>query len=915
MAYDHRTTEQYWQDRWSEEGLYRSVVDWDRPKYYALTMLPYPSGDLHMGHWYTMTPSDARARYLRMKGYNVLFPMGFDAFGLPAENAAVQRNVHPADWTWDNIDRMRRQLRSMGAMYDWEREMVSCDPEYYQWTEWLFRRFFEGDIAYRGEAIVNWSPTLETVLANEQVIDGKDERTGQPVIQKKMAQWFFAITNYADELLDFSEIDWPEPVKAMQTNWIGRSEGADVVFSTESGAEIPVFTTRPDTLWGATFMVLAPEHPLVDTLTDDAHRESVDAYRTAAAGRSELERMEADREKTGVFTGGFAINPVNGAPIPVWVADYVLLSYGSGAIMAVPAHDERDFAFARQFDLSVVPVIQPAGEEPLDGATMTEAYIGPGTMVDSGPIDGVATTDAKGRDNPSVAAAIDWLEENGAGEEAVNYRMRDWLISRQRYWGTPIPMVYRENGTVEPASDLPVLLPEAPAFSGGPSPLATDEAFLNTTDSEGRPARRESDTMDTFMCSSWYPYRYLSPHFDEALFDPEEAAYWLPIDTYTGGAEHATMHLLYTRFFTKAMRDLGVFEDTVRVMEKHGRDPEGLFDEPMLQLRNQGQILGEERPGDRLVIAGEWIDERFVAESVRVDDHALDDAAPVVGQLMRRTERTLQVETADGSVTIEVPEGAEVDVPGIDGINDVTQLRHHLDVQRMSKSKGNVVNPDELVERYGADTVRLYLMFAFDWEKGGPWDSRGIAGARRFIDDVWKFGTTDYQPGEVSAEASATLRRAAHQTIDKVGRDMEAFKWNTAVAALMTLRNSLLEARRTASVSLDVWNEAVDILLVLLAPIAPHITEELWSRRGNDESVHLQPWPESDPDAAADQTVTLVVQVNGKVRDRIEVSPDIDEEAAVAAAMGAERIQDWLAKGEIRKVIARPPNLVNIVVT
>jgi leucyl-tRNA synthetase len=374
------------------------------------------------------------------------------------------------------------------------------------------------------------------------------------------------------------------------------------------------------------------------------------------------------------------------------------------------------------------------------------------------------------------------------------------------------------------------------------------------------------------------------------------------------------MHLLYTRFFTKAMRDLGVFEDTIRAMEEHGRDPAGLFDEPMLQLRNQGQILGEERPGDRLVVAGEWENGRFVAESVRVDDHAPEDAAPVVGQLMRRTERTLQVKTTDGTVTVEVPEHAEVEVPGIDGINDVTQLRHHLDVQRMSKSKGNVVNPDELVERYGADTVRLYLMFAFDWEKGGPWDSRGIAGARRFIDDVWKIGIADYQADEVSAEASAALRRAAHQAIDKVGSDMEAFKWNTAVAALMTLRNHLLEARRAASVSNETWSEAVDLLLVLLAPIAPHITEELWSRRGNGESIHLQAWPEADPDAAADQTVTLVVQVNGKVRDRIEVSPDIDEEAAVAAAMGAERIQDWLAKGEVRKVIARPPNLVNIVV-
>jgi len=417
------------------------------------------------------------------------------------------------------------------------------------------------------------------------------------------------------------------------------------------------------------------------------------------------------------------------------------------------------------------------------------------------------------------------------------------------------------------------------------------------------------------MCSSWYHYRYLSPHFDEYPFDPEEAAYWLPIDTYTGGAEHATMHLLYTRFFTKAMRDLGVFEETERVMAEHGRDPVGLFDEPMMQLRNQGQILGEERPGDRLVIAGEWEDRRFVAESVRVDDHAQADAAPVVGQLIRRTERTLQVETSDGVVTVEVPDEAEVDVPGIDGVNDVTQLRHHLDVQRMSKSKGNVVNPDELVERYGADTVRIYLMFAFDWEKGGPWDSRGIAGARRFVDDVWKIGTTDYEPDTVSDEASLGLRRVAHQAIDKVGRDMEAFKWNTAVAALMTLRNDLLEARRARVVSVEAWAETIDILLLLLAPIAPHITEALWHERGNQQSIHVQPWPESDAGVAADQAVTLVVQINGKVRDRIEVSPDIDEDAAVAAAMAAERIQEWLAKGEVRKVIVRPPNLVNIVVT
>ena len=830
--YDHAEIESRWQTQWEDDGLYRSEVDWDRPKHYAVTMLPYTSGDLHIGHWYAMAPSDARARMMRMKGYNVMFPMGFDAFGLPAENAAIKNEEHPAPWTWENVEKMQAQLRTMGAMFDWDREAISADPEYYEWTQWLFRRFYEGDLAYRGEGIVNWSPALQTVLANEQVIDGKDERTGTPVEQRKMEQWYFPITKYADELLDFSTIDWPDPIRTMQTNWIGRSEGADVTFTTEAGDEIPVFTTRPDTLWGATFMVLAPEHDLVDSLTGDEQRASVDEYRTATAARTEIERMETDREKTGVFTGGYATNPVNGEKIPVWIADYVLLSYGSGAIMAVPAHDERDFEFARANGLAVVPVIQPSGEGamgagPLDGDTMAESYVGPGIMVDSGPITGIETTDAKGRDNPSIAATIDWLEENDLGEEAVNYRLRDWIIGRQRYWGSPIPMVYKQDGTIESVDELPVILPEDVEFTAGASPLTTNEAFLNTVDSEGEPATRETDTLDTFMCSSWYYYRYLSPHYKAAPFDPEEAAYWLPVDVYTGGAEHAVMHLLYARFFTKAMRDLGIFDDTAAAMESHGRDPSGLFDEPLTILRNQGQILGE-------------------------------------------------------------------------------------DTQRMSKSRGNVVNPDDLVEQSGADTVRTHLMFAFDWEKGGPWDSHGIAGSRRFVDDVWKLGTTEYEPG--SDEETAELRRLTHQTIDKVGRDLTAFKFNTAVAALMKYRNAMLRARTSRDVSAQAWDEAVTTLLLLLAPIAPHVTEELWQRLGNDESIHLQEWPLADPKIAADEAVTLVVQVNGKVRDRIEVSPDIDEEAATAAALAAERVQPYLEDGEVQKVIARPPGLVNIVV-
>jgi leucyl-tRNA synthetase len=913
--YDHAEIEPRWQRQWEADGLYRAEVDWDRPKHYAVTMLPYTSGDLHIGHWYAMAPSDARARVMRMKGYNVMFPIGFDAFGLPAETAAIKSDVHPAPWTWENVDRMRGQIRSMGAMFDWEREAISADPAYYEWSQWLFRRFYEGNLAYRGEAIVNWSPALQTVLANEQVIDGKDERTGTPVEQRKMAQWFFPITQYAEELLDFSTIDWPEPIRVMQTNWIGRSEGADVTFTTEAGAEIPVFTTRPDTLWGATFMVLAPEHDLVDALTSDEQRAAVDKYRTATAARSEIERMETDREKTGVFTGGYAINPVNGERIPVWIADYVLLSYGSGAIMAVPAHDERDFEFARASGLPVVPVIQPEGGGPLDGDSMSESYVGPGTMADSGPITGIETTEAKGRANPSIAATIDWLEENDLGEEAVNYRMRDWLISRQRYWGGPIPMLYRQDGTIEPEDELPVILPEDLPFTGGASPLTTDETFLNAVDSEGEPATRETDTLDTFMCSSWYQLRYLSPKYDTAPFDPEEGAYWLPVDVYTGGAEHAVMHLLYTRFFTKGMRDLGVYDDTAAAMEAHGRDPEGLFDEPLLVLRNQGQILGEERTGDRLVIAGEWDEDRFVAHSVRVDDVAADDAAPVVGELVRHQDGTLQVQTGDGIVTVEVPKNADIEIPGIEGVNDITQLRDHVPIQRMSKSKGNVVNPDELVERYGADTVRTHLMFAFDWEKGGPWDSHGIAGSRRFIDDVWKLATTEYEPATVSDDASAALLRVAHQTIEKVDRDMMAFKWNTAVAALMTLRNTMLDERTSREVSTEAWDAALSTLLLLLAPIAPHVTEELWHRVGNAESIHLQSWPEVDPELAADETVTLVVQVNGKVRDRIEVSPDIDEEAATALALAAERVQPYLEQGEVRKVIARPPGLVNLVIS
>jgi leucyl-tRNA synthetase len=917
--YDPSVVEPKWQQKWEDDQLYRAVVDWDRPKHYALTMLPYPSGDLHIGHWFAMTPSDARARFMRMRGYNVLFPMGFDAFGLPAENAAIQRNIHPKTWTYANIERMRKQLRSMGAMFDWEREAVSCDPAYYRWTEWFFSRFFESSLAYRGEGLVNWSETLQTVLANEQVIDGKDERTGQPVIQKLMEQWFFAITRYSDELLNFEKLDWPEPVKLMQTNWIGRSEGARVFFSSEQGDAIEVFTTRPDTLWGATFMVLSPEHELVDKLTNGAQREVVEAYREQAARATEIERLSDTREKTGVFTGGYAINPVNDERIPIWIADYVLSTYGTGAIMAVPAHDQRDFEFARKYGLKIIPVIQPEGDA-LDGEGMEAAYVGPGQMINSGRFNGTPVTTAKGWANPSVNVVGDWLTEENIGEKSVNYRMRDWLISRQRYWGAPIPAIYGPGGIEMVAEEaLPVVLPDDVEFKPtGQSPLQFHDGFLHTTDSAGHPARRETDTMDTFMCSSWYQYRYLSPKHDRAPFDPAEAAYWLPVDVYTGGAEHATMHLLYTRFFTKAMRDLGVFADAESLMHAHGRKPHGLFDEPMIMLRNQGQILGAERKGDTIAAKGRRKGNVFVA--VRLDVVEPGSVSPmatdseVVGEIMKRTENILQVDAGgDDLLTIEVPHSAVVDIPSIAGENSVNQLRHHLEIQRMSKSKGNVVNPDELVAQFGADTVRAYLMFFAKWDQGGPWNYGGIKGPQRLLQDIWEIGRAPYSPASVDDSATRALRRKTHQTIRKVTQDLDEFSFNTAVAAVMELRNTILSAQRVSNVNREAWDEAVDTILLLLAPISPHITEELWSHRGHSYSIHQQSWPQWDEAVAREEMISLIIQINGKTRDKLDVSAGMDDESLGRIALESEKVQRLLDGKEPRKVIVARGTLVNIV--
>ena len=817
-AYLPAAIEPKWQQRWEQDGLHRARIDPNRPKHYFLTMLPYPSGDLHIGHWYTMTPSDARARYLRMNGYNVMLPMGFDSFGLPAENAAIARNIHPKEWTYANIDRMRTQLRTMGAMWDWEREATSSDPEYYRWTQWYFLKLMAGGLAYRKRAAVDFCPNCNTTVAREQVIGEARlcERCDTPVTKRDLEQWFLRITRYAEELLRFDGMDWPERVKALQTNWIGRSEGAHVVFRTEQGDALEVFTTRPDTLWGATFMVLAPEHPLVAKVTTEAQREPVQAYVAEAARQTDIEREAADREKSGVFTGSYAVNPVNDERIPIWIADYVLMTYGTGAIMAVPAHDERDFAFARAYGLTVRPVIQPPDAEPLDGATMQEAVIAKGSMIDSGPLTGTPTEQA-------IPRTIRWLVEQNLGHADVNYRLRDWLISRQRYWGCPIPVVHCPScGAVPvPEEELPIELPEDVEWRPtGESPLKFHPTWRHTAcPSCGAAAERETDTMDTFMCSSWYHLRYLSPDCDAGPFDAEEYRYWMPVDTYTGGVEHATMHLIYTRFFHKACRDLGI----------------GSGDEPMTLLYNQGQILG-----------------------------------------------------SDG--------------------------------QRMSKSRGNVVDPDQQVARYGADAVRAFLMFGYRWSEGGPWTDNNIHGVVRWLNRVWDLTYrlharcgADGAADQSSAGGERALLRATHQTIQSVSHDLEAFEFNTVVSGLMQLANALLAAEEECG-GTAAYRESVLTLLTLMAPVTPYVAEELWELLGRPYSIHQQPWPEADAALAAAETVTLVVQVNGKVRGRIEVPAGIDRDEAQRVAQDEENVARTLAGREPRRVIHVPGKVINFVV-
>jgi leucyl-tRNA synthetase len=809
--YDASEIEPKWVERWEAEGLYRASEDPadPRPRYYALDMFSYPSGDLHMGHAEAFSGGDAVARYAAMRGHNVLHPIGWDAFGLPAENAAIKRGIHPKEWTYANIEQQARSFRRMGMSFDWTRRLNTCDPEYYRWTQWLFLRLFERGLAYRKNAPANWCPKDATVLANEQVINGFCERCGTAVVRRDLTQWFFKITDYAQRLLDDVEtlVDWPERVITMQRNWIGRSEGSSVTFEiAETGDTVEVFTTRPDTLWGVTFFVFSLEHPLVPKLAEVGG--------TAAEARAMLDALQAtpltNREQAesreGIRLGVHAVNPVNGEKVPVFVAPYVLMEYGTGAVMGVPAHDQRDFEFARHQGLPIRVVVQPEGEQ-RDPDAMTEAYDHDGVMVNSGPFDGV-------RSPESIDRVTAWLEEQGKGRAAVTFRLRDWLISRQRYWGAPIPIVHcPEHGEVAvPDDQLPVLLPDDVDFRpGGDSPLARHDAFVNTVCPIcGEPAKRDTDTMDTFVDSSWYYFRYCSPNDEDRPFEPDDVGRWMPVDQYIGGVEHAILHLLYCRFFTKVLFDIGMVG----------------FTEPMLRLMNQGQVI--------------------------------------------------------------------------------------YDGASMSKSKGNLVEPMPLVERWGADTMRLTILFAGPFEDDIDWKLIAPDPDRRPGVTTWlgRVFAAVGQAAERDAPDPESLRRVTHRTIRGVTEDMERLRYNVAISKLQVLTNAM----RSALDAGDGAREAASALTQLLAPLAPFAAEELWREvLGNGSSVHTSAWPTFDDALARQERVTLVVQVDGKVRDRIEVDSDAGEEACRELALASDKARHALDGREIARVIVRAPRLVNLV--
>ncbi len=822
MKYDFKTIEEKWQKKWESGHAFKTTEDTSKPKYYALEMFPYPSGNLHMGHVRNYSIGDVVARYKKMQGFNVLHPMGWDSFGLPAENAAIKHGTPPAEWTWKNIDNMRTQLKRLGFAIDWDREVATAKEEYYKFTQWMFLQLFKNGLAYKKKSFVNWCPSCQTVLANEQVVNGKCERCKSEVGKRDLEQWFFSITKYADRLLkDIDKLGgWPDKVKSMQTNWIGKSEGAELKFRLDgSDEELTVFTTRPDTVYGVSYMVIAPEHPIVESLISGRPEEAAcREFIKKVHGMSEIMRSSTDTEKEGVFTGRYVINPLNGKKVPLYLANYVFLDYGTGIVMGVPAHDQRDFDFAKKYNLPIEIVVQPEGQN-MKGEDLTEAFAAEGIMENSGEFDGMNNREA-------LKKIIDYVEEKGIGERKVNFRLRDWLISRQRYWGAPIPVVYCEKcGTVPiPESELPVRLPENVKFTGqGKSPLSECEEFMNTTCPKcGGHARRESDTMDTFVCSSWYYLRYCDPHNDKMPFAKDKVDYWMNVDQYIGGVEHAILHLLYARFFTKVLYDLGYVS----------------CEEPFENLLTQGMVL------------------------------------------------------KDGS--------------------------------KMSKSVGNVVSPDEIVAKYGADTARLFILFAAPPERDLDWNDTAVEGAYKFLNRVWR-AVDELKPfmsdeKVVSASLNAEekkLRFAVNASIKKVTEDFERFSFNTAISSIMEMVNELYrykDATAPESYSKPLIGEALRSLIVLLSPIVPHITQEMWESIGNDTALFDTPWPSFDESALVVSEVEIVVQINGKIRDKMTVSADLGREQMEEIAKTSDKVKALIGDKQIVKVIAVPKKLINIVV-
>lgn len=803
MPYEHQQIEQKWQKFWDDNQTFATSDTTDKPKYYAVDMFPYPSGQgLHVGHPEGYTATDIMSRFKRAKGFNVLHPMGWDAFGLPAEQYAMKTGHNPADFTSQNIDHFREQIKSLGLSYDWNREINTTDPSYYKWTQWIFEKLYEKGLAYESNMMVNWDPIDRVVLANEEVIDGKSERSGNKVERKALRQWVLKITAYADRLVDdLDDLDWPEAIKEQQRNWIGRSKGAAVFFNVDhADAKIEVYTTRPDTLFGATYMVLAPEHELVDSIVTAEQKQAVADYRAAIAAKSDLERTDLNKDKTGVFTGAYGINPINGEKLPIWIADYVLASYGTGAIMAVPAHDDRDFEFATKFDLAIKPVI--AGGENDD-----VAYTGDGVHINSDFLDGLDKATA-------IDQAIDWLEAHQAGHAQTNFRLRDWIFSRQRYWGEPIPVIHWEDGTTSlvPENELPLLLPHATELrpsGSGESPLANLTDWLEVTRDDGVKGRRETNTMPQWAGSSWYFLRYIDPHNDHQLADPEKLKYWMNVDLYVGGAEHAVLHLLYARFWHKFLYDLGVVPTK----------------EPFQKLVNQGMILGANH-------------------------------------------------------------------------------------EKMSKSKGNVVNPDDIVREYGADTLRVYEMFMGPLTQSKPWSEEGITGSRRWLDRVWRLLIDDEGQlrDHVTTVNPGDLDKIYHQTVKKVTDDLENMRFNTAISQMMVFVN---DAYKSDALPVTYMNGFIQ----LLAPFAPHLAEELWVRLGNRESISYVSWPTYDDTKLVDDTVEIIFQVNGKVRGKATVARDINQDDMITAAKADDNVQNFITGKTVRKVIAIPGKFVNIVVS